>query len=225
MPSLRSDAIENPRPWFTDFQEWQHKEFLKGLGDAARSLELSEIRACRGLGRQLNSILRRAGDDALSSLLEALDRETPNIQALVSDLKKGSDERIDDALRLQLRRDSNFLQDLVEYLKGVDAPDEEEESEDEDDEDNDVVSIRKGAPLANARDSYRRAVRAQARATASGRAVRGDSRNGKVAKWIGDRALVETDRVQVGQSLVGQTAARRFLRPVRRYIDRNRLAG
>ena len=220
VPSLRSDTIQNPRPWFTDFHKWQHNQFLKDLGDSARSLESSEIKACRRLGRRLSSILGRARDESLFSLLEALDRETPNIQDLVSDLKKASDQRIDDALRLQIRRDKEFLRDLAEYVKGFDAPDEDDESEEGEDEEDDAMSIRRDTPLTAARDSYRRAVRAQARATASGRAVRGESRNGRVAKWIGDRGLAETDRVQVGQNLVGQTAARRFLKPVRRYIDR-----
>ena len=220
VPSLLSDTVQNPRPWFTDFHEWQHNQFLTSLSDAARSLESSEIRSCRRLGRRLASILARAGDDSLSSILEALDRETSNIQNLVSDLKKASDRKIDEALNLQLSRDRDFLQALAEYLKGLDAPDEDDEGGEEDDDEDGAASVRIGTPLIAARDSYRRAVRAQARATASGRAVKRESRNGTVAEWIGDRGLAETDRAQVGQTLVGQTATRRFLRPVRRYIDR-----
>ena len=220
VPRLLSDTIQNPHPWFTDFHKWQHDQFLTDLRDAARSLESSEIRACRRLGHRLNSILGRAGNDSLSSLLEALDRETPNIQDLVSDLKKVSDRKVDDALKLQLRHDRDFLQTLAEYLEDVDAPDEDDESGEEEDDDDDAMSTRKGTPLTAARDSYRRAVRTQARATALGQPLRAESRNGRVAKWIGDRALQATERVQVGQSLVGQTAARRFLRLVRRYVDR-----
>ena len=220
VPNLRPDTIQNPVPWFTDFHGWQHNQFLTGLNDAARSLESSEIRSCRRLGRRLASILARAGDYSLSSIFEALDRETSNIQNLVSDLKKASDRKIVEALNRQLNRDRDFLQALAEYLKRLDASDEDDEGAEDEEEDDDAVSIRRGTPLTAARDSYRRSLRAQARASASGRAVRRESRNGKVAEWIGDRALAETDRVQVGQSLVGQTAARRFLNPVRRYIDR-----
>ena len=220
VPSLLSDTIQKPVPWFTDFHEWQHNQFLTGLNDAARSLESSEIRSCGRLGRRLASILARARDDSLSSMFEALNGETSNIQNLVSDLKKASDRRIDEALNRQLNRDGNLLQALAEYLKRLDASDEDDEGAEDEEEEDDAVSIRRGTPLTAARDSYRRAVRAQARASAAGRAVRRESRNGKVAEWIGDRALAEADRVQVGQSLVGQTAARRFLNPVTRYIDR-----
>ena len=221
VPSLLSDTIEKPVPWFTDFHEWQHNQFLTGLNDSARSLESSAIRSCRRLGQRLVPSLARARDDSLTSIFEALDRETSNIQSLVSDLKTASDRKIDEALNRQLNRDRNFLQALAEYLKRLDASDADDEgAEDEEEEDDDAASIRRGTPLTAARDSYRRAVRAQARASASGRVVRRESRNGKVAEWIGDRALAEVDRVQVGQSLVGQTAARRFLNPVTRYIDR-----
>ena len=220
VPSLRSNTIQNPRPWFTDFQEWQHSHFLTGLSDAARLLESSEIRSCRRLGRRLASILARTRKNTLSSLFEALAQENPNVQGLVSDMKKESDAKIDVALNLQLRRDRGFLQALADHLKHLDASEEEDEGAEEEEEDDDAVSIRRGTPLIAARDSYRRAVRAQARAAASGRAVKKHSRTRKVAEWIGDRGLAETDRDQVGQSLVGQTAARRFLNPVRRYIDR-----
>lgn len=96
----------------------------------------------------------------------------------------------------------------------------EDDEDDEGGEEDDTVLIGRATPLTVARDSYRRAVRAQARSTVSGRAMRAESRNGKIAEWIGDRALAEPDSVEVGQLLVGQTAARRFLRPVRRHIDR-----
>ena len=216
--SLLSDTIQQPVPWFTDFHEWQHNQFLTGLNDAARLLESSEIRSCRRLGQRLASSLRSGRDDSLSSIFETLDRENSNIQNLVSDLKTASDRKIDEALNRQLNRNRDFLQALAEYLKRLDATDEEDEGAEE--EEDDAVSIRRGTPLTTARDSYRRAVRAQARTSASGRAVRKESRNGKVAEWIGDRALAEADRVEVGQSLMGQTAARRFLNPVTRYIDR-----
>ncbi len=221
VPSLLPDTIQKPIRWFEDFHTWQHSQFLSGLSDAARLLESSEIKAYRRLGRRLAPILVRATDDSLSSIFEALDRETPNIKNLVSDMKKASDGKIDQALNRQLNRDKAFLQTLAEYLKRLDASsDEDDEGAEDEEEDDDALSLRRGTPLTAARDSYRRAVRAHARASATGRALRKESRNGRIADWIGDRALAETDRTQVGRSLLGQTAARRFLNPVRRYVDR-----
>ncbi|MFU7548218.1 hypothetical protein, partial [Pseudomonas paraeruginosa] len=63
------------------------------------------------------------------------------------------------------------------------------------------------------------AVRAQARAAASKRAVSKTSRNGKIIEWLADRGLTETDRADVGTSLLVQTNARRFVNPVKRYLD------
>lgn len=219
VPILQSDTILNPCPWFADFYEWQHDLFLTGLNEAARSLESSTIETCQKLGRRLGSILARASGRSLVSVFEAIDQETPNIQELVSDLKKKSDQRIDGALNRQLNRNRNFLQDLAEYMKRLEAPVDDDEDDEGGDED-DTGLVGRSSPLTVARDSYRRAVRAQARSTVSGRVIRAESRNGKIAEWIGDRALAEPDSAQVGQLLVGQTAARRFLRPVRRHIDR-----
>ena len=214
--SLRSDAIQKSPQWFMDFYEWQHDHFLTSLCDAVRSLEGSKIRSCRRLGHRLNTILARTGKGTLSSIFEALSQENTNIQSLVSDMKKESDAKIDDALNLQLHRDKNFLQALAEYLKDTDAPDEDDEGGE--DEDADAVATRRGTPLIAARDAYRRAVRTQARTAALGRELSGKSRNAKVAKWIGGRALAETERIHVGRILVALTDVRRFLNPVRRYL-------
>ena len=221
VPSLLPDTIQKPVLWFEDFHTWQHSQFLSGLSDAARSLESSAIRAYRRLGRRLAPILARAADDSLSSIFEALDREAPNVKNLVSEMKNASDRKIDQALNRQLNRDQAFLQTLAEYLKRLDASsDENDEGPEDDEEDDDALSLRRGTPLTAARDSYRRAVRAQARASATGRAMKKESRNGRIAAWIGNRSLAETDRAEVGRNLLGQTAARRFLNPVKRYVDR-----
>jgi hypothetical protein len=67
--------------------------------------------------------------------------------------------------------------------------------------------------------AYMQAVRGQARAYAAKRTLNKNSRNGKIAQWLGDRTLSEADRAEVGASLLLQTSARRFVNPVRRYIS------
>jgi hypothetical protein len=63
------------------------------------------------------------------------------------------------------------------------------------------------------------AVRAQARSAASKRAISKTSRNGKIIEWLGERGLTESDRAEVGASLLVQASARRFVNPVKRYLD------
>ena len=215
--SLLPEAIENPCSWFMDFYEWQQNHFLTGLRDAARSLHTSKIKPFQRLAGRLDSILARTRGGELSSILKALATETPNIQNLIARMKKETDEEIDGTLHLQLNRDRGFLRDLAEHMKSVDTSDDDDEVG-ADEEDDDTVSTGTASPLIAARDSYRRAVRAQARAAASGRAVRGKSR--KVADWIGERTLSGEDRIRVGQNLRAQTAARRFSNPAKRYLDR-----
>jgi hypothetical protein len=63
------------------------------------------------------------------------------------------------------------------------------------------------------------AVRAQARSAASKRSISKTSRNGKIIEWLGERGLTESDRAEVGASLLVQASARRFVNPVKRYLD------
>jgi len=45
------------------------------------------------------------------------------------------------------------------------------------------------------------------------------SRNGTIVAWLGDRGLAESDRAEVGASLVLQAKASRFVNPVKRFMD------
>ena len=220
--TLLPHAIENSRLWFTDFYEWQQNDFLASLGDAAQSLATSKIGSFGRLGRGLDKILERTADGPLSSILEALAIEAPKIQNLVSKMKKESNQKIDAALNRHLNSDRDFLQNLANYLKPLKRVDTQEEDDEvgAEEDDDDAVSTGEGTPLIAARDTYRRAVSAQARAAASGRPVGGKSRKGRVTEWIGERTLPEEERVRVGQSLLAQTAARRFSNPVKHYLDR-----
>ncbi|HYA89130.1 MAG TPA: ATP-binding domain-containing protein, partial [Nitrospirota bacterium] len=57
------------------------------------------------------------------------------------------------------------------------------------------------------------------RAHVSKRPLSKNSRNGKIITWLSDRTLSEADRAEVGMSLLVQTSARRFVNPVKRYIE------
>ncbi|MGP5564989.1 hypothetical protein [Vreelandella alkaliphila] len=63
------------------------------------------------------------------------------------------------------------------------------------------------------------AVRTQARVVASKRTFSTTSRNGRIIEWLADRGLNDADGTEVGVNLLIQTSLRRFLSPVKRYID------
>lgn len=71
-------------------------------------------------------------------------------------------------------------------------------------------------PIMRTANSYLSTIRSQARATASGRKPRGRPAN--ILRWLGDRALPESDLLPLGRELNLQRALLRFSNPVRQYL-------
>jgi superfamily I DNA/RNA helicase len=144
----------------------------------------------------------------------------PKVQTLVTSLKEASDSKIKAALNLQLNRNRAFLDELARFIDGLQhaqITDADEQDDLDAEEEEDATAPRTGR--AAALNAYMQAVRAQARAAASKRTLSKTSRNSNIIEWLGDRALAEVDRAEVGASLLVQTNARRFVNPVRRYLD------
>ena len=123
-------------------------------------------------------------------------------------------------LNLQLNRNRAFLDELarvIDSLQQAQATDADDQDDPDADEEEDATAPRTGR--AAALNAYMQAVRAQARAAASKRTVSKASRNGKIIEWLAERGLTEADRAEVGASLLVQTNARRFVNPVKRYLD------
>lgn len=220
LTSLTHAAIERPIKWFDDFDAWQRKVYVQELHDAATQLHEAKTPEVVSLGARLQDILSRAADGALAAMFGSLAVEIAKVQALVSSLKEGSDAKIKAALNLQLNRNRAFLDELarvIDSLQQAQATDADDQDDPDADEEEDATAPRTGR--AAALNAYMQAVRAQARAAASKRAVSKASRNGKIIEWLGDRGLTEADRAEVGASLLVQASARRFVNPVKRYLD------
>ena len=220
LPSLSAEALDRPIQWFDDFNTWQRNAYVQELHEAANMLREAKAPEVQSLGERLRNILTQASDGALASTFASLAAEFPKVQALVASLKEASDGKIKAALNLQLNRNRAFLDELARFIDGlqqVQANDADEQEELDADEEEDTTAPRTGR--AAALTAYMQAVRAQARSAASKRAVSKTSRNGKIIEWLADRGLTETDRAEVGASLLVQTNARRFVNPVKRYLD------
>jgi DNA polymerase III delta prime subunit len=220
LPSLSAEALDRPIQWFDDFNAWQRNAYVQELHEAASMLREAKAPEVQSLGERLHSILTQAGDGALASTFGSLAAELPKVQALVASLKEASDGKIKAALNLQLNRNRAFLDELARFIDGLQqaqTTDADEQDELDADEEEDSTAPRTGR--AAALNAYMQAVRAQARSAASKRTVSKSSRNGKIIEWLAERGLTETDRVEVGASLLVQTNARRFVNPVKRYLD------
>lgn len=220
LPSLSEAALDRPIQWFDDFDAWQRNAYVQELHEAAALLHDAKSPEVESLGARLQDILVRAGDGALAATFGSLAAELPKVQALVTSLKDASDGKIKAALNLQLNRNRAFLDELarvIDSLQQAPSTDPDEQDDLDAEEEEDTTAPRTGR--AAAFTAYMQAVRAQARSAASKRAVSKTSRNGKIIEWLADRGLTETDRAEVGASLLVQTNARRFVNPVKRYLD------
>lgn len=220
LASLSEAALDHPIQLFDDFDAWQRKTYVQELHDAATLLHDSQNPEVQSLGERLQNILAKVGNGALASMFGSLAAELPKVQALVTSLKEVSDGKIKAALNLQLNRNRVFLDELarvIDSLQQAQATDADDQDDLDAEEEEDTTAPRTGR--AAALNAYMQAVRAQARAAAAKRTVSKSSRNGKIIEWLADRGLTEVERVEVGTSLLVQTSARRFVNPVKRYID------
>jgi DNA polymerase III delta prime subunit len=220
LPSLSELALNKPIDWFSDFETWQRKIFVLELHDAAAQLQEAKAPEVQSLGANLQLIVTRAGEQALALTFGSLAAEISKVQSLVSSMKEVSDGKIKATLNLQLNRNRTFLDELARFIDGLQqtqTSDADEQDDLDTDEEEDSTTPRTGR--AAALNAYMQAVRAQARAAASKRNVNKTSRNGKIIEWLGDRTLSEADRAEVGANLLVQTNARRFMNPVKRYLD------
>lgn len=218
--NLNADALGRPIQWFSDFDEWQRSAFLQELREGAQLLGENEAPEVQELGQRLASSLHRATENSLPSALEVIAAEVVNVQGLVSGLKASTDSKIKSVLNLQMNRNKGFLAELAGFVDGLQqgqATEVEEQDDLEAEEEEEVSAPQTGR--AAAVKAFMKAVRAQARAQASKRTLSKNSRNGKIIEWLGDRTMSEADYVEVGMSLLVQTSARRFVNPVKRYID------
>jgi hypothetical protein len=215
---LIAAAIDDPIPWFTDFNEWQRSTFINEIRQAAQGLSENSATNISALGQRLLKIIQRAGSGSLSATFSSLAAEVAGIQALVASMKDVTDAKIKGALNLQINRNRPFVTDLAKFIDGLQqSPDSEGDEDDQDGDDDEVIIARTGVEKAIA--TYKQVVRAQARAFVNRRSIGKNTRNGKVIEWLGDRGLSEADRAEVGASLLIQASARRFVNPVKRFVD------
>ena len=216
--------------WFDDFDAWQRDFFAGRIVAAIQELESSTDR------RVIDLVRRLSGSSAPSALARNVPRVVQSLQANSSamrDLMEGRQQSTRDlvrgALNLQLNRDPAFLDDLARFLDELEASarrdgetldDREDVQDDEDDPEDEGITASRGGRKAAAERAYRRAVVADALASARGTELRKGTRNQRVVDWINQRGLDERAKATVGQNQRLTAALTPLLRPVRDYLSR-----
>jgi hypothetical protein len=217
---LKPDVLSRSTEWFEDFFEWQDAFYWTGLDQYAERLAASDDLQTRKAGNDIKAVLaRKAKGVAISSLGGLLGATSP-VSDLLSRLRADINARLDNAFRERLKANPQLLNQLLEFMKGLevsqeDAEDEIDEADTEDDE-----TIAPLVRLQDALEAYKRAVRSQARAAATGRKPSARSRNGQVLGWLGPNALAEAQAKEIGSSILLMDALSRFANPIDHYVSR-----
>lgn len=217
--SLQAEAQAQPIDWYTDFQDWHGQSYRGELMEAAQALVASAMPAAQKLGSSLQAALTDS-TTWLATFAE-LAGELSKVQGFVGGLKEQTDSKIKTALNSQLARNRNLLTELAKLIESLQqqAATEGDDPDDLDGDDDDDAAAAPRVGLAAAANAYMQAVRTLARNAAAKRSPNKSSRTGKIIEWLGDRTLPASELVTVGNSLLLQAHARRFVNPVKRYID------
>lgn len=222
---LTDDALNNLTSWFDDFETWQKSYYIERLRKSAKELSINDDDRIAELGESLLALLESDDHTNIDRILRRLRGKISEAREIAIELKSEIDRSIRYALNLQVNLNRKFLDELATFLNSlsenidseVDEGDIGEEEEDEDDDDEQEKTPRIGRKRAEL--AYRRVLRTQSRAVASGRSLRKGTITASVIDWISDRGLKSEEQMEVGKSLLLQAKLRTFVNPVKLYID------
>jgi hypothetical protein len=188
------------------------------LRTAAQVLRDSQEKRSSELGLRLTQALDRSWNRA--SALSAIATELGRLQESTGALKHEIEGRTKAALVEQIRADRDFVATFAAFLEGLkkgegDEGDEGEESDS--DEDEEVPPPR--SKLEAAANAYMQTVRTLSRLTFGKRVFPKSGRTAEILRWLDGRIPKPAELSEIGERMVRQTAARRFMSPVRRYLD------
>lgn len=212
-PAAEADLIG----LFDDFDQWQKAEFWKDLQADAERLSENTALEVAGVGQKILSTIKGVDDKTAPSTFSALAALTTTIKEIADARKKETDKKFQEALNIQVNKNRAFLDELATFMEGLSEADDEADDQDVEDEE-EIDTPRVGRRAAMAR--YMGVSRSYARARAQGKQVSKTSSTGRIVEWLGDRIIADDLAKEIGKSLIIQSALRRFVNPVRGYIDK-----
>ena len=215
--TLARAAEEDLIGLFSDFDQWQKAEFWKELQVDAERLMENHASEVVDIGRKILSAIKDVDDKSVPSTFSSLAALTGKIKEAADTRKKETDKKFQETLNLQVNRNRSFLDELSVFMDSLSESDDDPDEEDADTEE-EIETPRTKRHAAMAR--YIAVSRTHARTRAQGKQVPKASSTGRIIEWLGDRIISEDVAKDVGKSLIVQSALRRFVNPVRGYIDK-----
>lgn len=213
VPAAEADLIG----LFGDFDQWQSVEFWNELQIDAKRLSDNTAPEIADIGQRILSAIEDFDNKAAPSTFSALAALTASIKEIVDTKKKETDKKLHEALNIQVNKNRAFLDELATFMEGLtEAEEEADDQEAEEDEETDTPRVGRRAAMAR----YLGVSRSYARVRAQGKQLSKTSSTGRIAEWLGDRIIAENVAKEIGKSLIIQSALRRFVNPVRSYIDK-----
>lgn len=209
-PAAEADLIG----LYGDFDQWQKAEFWKELQTDAERLSENTASEVAGIGQKILSAIQGVDDKTAPSTFSSLAALTATIKGIADERKKETDKKFQEALNIQVNKNRNFLDELAAFMDSLSEADDDADEEDE--EEIETPRTKRHAAMAR----YMGVSRSYARARAQGKQVAKTSSTGRIIDWLGDRMIAEDAAKDIGKSLIVQSALRRFVNPVRGYIDK-----
>ena len=213
--SLLAQTVHAQRSWFEDFQAWQLETFWADLRAQGEILVADTNLQVSRLGSHVLEALPENDVGLNAGVFPLLETLAESVEALIANLKEATDKALRSSIAQEFRKDPGFLEQLVAVVGALEEADEAEDAEAEDEEDAGQVRVGREAAV----EALTRALRAKARAISSDRGLGRQTRNGRLIEWLGARGPDQDELRTLGANLQVQSAARRFLHPVRRLID------
>jgi hypothetical protein len=215
---LQPGVVERTIPWFEAFATWQRQDFWADLRERASRLAANEDSAVQRAGQRLERLLAFSKEGVLppiTVLLEVGGGLNDQVDAIEQLARRTAQK----AVNVALSQNRAFLDDLGSFVASVnDRPDADpDDSDDEEEEEDTEPTPARAGPQASFA-AYLRAVKRAARAEAGKRRPRAGSLTARMLEWLGERLPPQEELEALGRALQSQSALRRFVNPMRRYL-------
>lgn len=218
---LSEGVLTSPQTWYEQLSAFHRQRLFRQLQTGAEQLSKLGDTTEGSVTQKLVAIMAQAKPEALVSLYSGLSPVELAIKDTLDGLKQQTDRSTKALVKAEYDKDKSFFIQLVEFLSGLGAADEQDEDEAFDAEEEEIQpSTPPTGKISNAEalKEYQKAIVALARSRFQKKRLSATGRAHTVVAWLGERLPDEETLLDIGQRAALQNALRRFLNAHRRYV-------